>query len=122
MIFVFRIGQSGDTLVSLPAVLALKEMYPGEQFTLIANKPQHSASVTAWNVLRHTGCFGSVLFDQPGNLFSLASLLLKIDLWEKEGNCITCPPLAPAGRSQETEYFFESSAGSRKSTAFRNRG
>ena len=43
MIFVFRIGQLGDTLVSLPAVLALKKMYPGEQFTLIANKPQHSA-------------------------------------------------------------------------------
>ena len=73
-VFVFRIGQLGDTLVALPAIHRIAELHPGARLWLITNAPPTPSMVTAWDVLSHSGLFAGVLFysrRHPGQLLQL---------------------------------------------------
>lgn len=74
-IYVFRIGQFGDTVVSLPAIQRIAELNPGIPLTLVTNAPAKNSYVTAWDVLEHTSLFSGVLFYSLHNTASLRALV-----------------------------------------------
>ncbi|MEY4580894.1 MAG: hypothetical protein RL701_5597 [Pseudomonadota bacterium] len=73
-VFVFRIGQLGDTLVALPAIHRIADLHPGANLWLITNKPAHKSVVSAWDVLEHTDLFQDVLFYGSREPIELARL------------------------------------------------
>jgi ADP-heptose:LPS heptosyltransferase len=73
-VFVFRIGNLGDTLVALPAVHRIAQLHKGARMTLITNAPAHKGMVTAWDVLKHTGLFSRVIFYERNHPLQLARL------------------------------------------------
>lgn len=68
-ILVFRIGQLGDTLISMPAISAIRDMYPQCRLVLLTdrhpNQPNYSSS---WDILGPTGWFDDVIFYEPSGL------------------------------------------------------
>lgn len=70
-IFIYRIGNLGDTLVSLPAIRGIAARHPMAKFTLVTNPP-HPSYITAWDVLRHTGIFDGVRYLSGRTLPELA--------------------------------------------------
>lgn len=73
-VFIFRIGQLGDTLVALPALRRIRELHAGARLWLITNAAA-TGNVSAWDVLRHTRLFEGVFFyesSRPERLLQLA--------------------------------------------------
>lgn len=65
-ILVFRIGQMGDTLISMPAISVIRRRHPGHRLVLLTEtQPPSSGNVSAWNVLQPTGWFDDVMFYAP---------------------------------------------------------
>lgn len=54
-VLVFRIGQLGDTLVSVPALWVIRERFRSSQITLLADAHQGKGYVKAADVLRNSG-------------------------------------------------------------------
>ena len=86
-VLVFRVGQLGDTLVSLPAIQDIRRRHPGDRLILLTDRhPGKRGYVSSWDVLGPTGWFDDVLFYVPKtlnwifdrNLGSLPSLLRKL--------------------------------------------
>jgi ADP-heptose:LPS heptosyltransferase len=61
-ILVFRIGQLGDTLESVPAVRAIRAAHPEDALVLLTDRHAASGAVTAWDVLGATGLFAGVRY------------------------------------------------------------
>src|SRR5262249_48701784 len=83
---VFRIGQLGDTVVALPAITAVRNLYPDSKIILITNRHSGSGFVSSWEVLKETAVFSDVLFYDdakplPQKWFALLSLAWKIRRW-----------------------------------------
>lgn len=71
-ILVFRIGQLGDTLASLPAVRAIRAAHPRARLVLLTDRQADSATVTSWEVFEPTGLFDEVCYLQvPSQLADL---------------------------------------------------
>ena len=80
-ILVFRVGQLGDTLISLPALSVIRQRHPDHCLVLLTEtQPAASGYVSAWDVLRPTGWFDDAMFYTPAKnavqklitMFSLA--------------------------------------------------
>lgn len=69
-ILVFRVGQLGDTLISLPAIAAIRERHPRHRLVLLTEKQPSSGYVSSWDVLGPTGWFEDVMFYAPGGNFA----------------------------------------------------
>jgi asparagine synthase (glutamine-hydrolysing) len=65
LVMVYRIGQLGDTLVSLPALQALRKEFAKDQIVLITDRhPERAGLVSAWDVIGPTGiCDGVMYYD-----------------------------------------------------------
>jgi ADP-heptose:LPS heptosyltransferase len=82
-VLVFRIGQLGDTLISIPAIRAIERRHPLHKRVLLT---EHSATrpyVSAWDVLAPLHIFDEVLFydsSLPAHKLAkqLAGLVLKL--------------------------------------------
>jgi heptosyltransferase-3 len=61
-ILIFRIGQLGDTLQSVPAVRAIHAAHAGEALILLTDRHAGANSVTAWEVLGPTRLFADVCY------------------------------------------------------------
>lgn len=62
-IIIYRIGQLGDTLVSLPAFQAIRSQHLGEQIVLLTNRhPSRGHYVSAWDVLGPTRLLDGVIY------------------------------------------------------------
>jgi heptosyltransferase III len=61
-VLVFRIGQLGDTLESVPAVRAIRAAHPEDALVLLTDRHAASGAVTAWDVLGATGLFEDVRY------------------------------------------------------------
>lgn len=62
----FRIGQLGDTLLSLPAISAIRGRHPDHRVVLLTERqPAGSGYVSSWDVLGPTGWFDGVMFYTP---------------------------------------------------------
>ena len=58
---VYRPGSLGDTLVSLPAIAAIRRQYPEHRLTLLTEgQVAGSTRVLPWTILRETGWFDAV--------------------------------------------------------------
>ena len=60
VILVFRVGQLGDTIVSLPAMRAIRAAHPDGRLVLLTDRQRGMAAVPSWDVLGPTGLFGEV--------------------------------------------------------------
>ncbi len=68
-ILVFRIGQLGDTLVSLPAIQDIRNRHPRDRLVLLTDRhPGRTGYISSWDILGPTGWFDHVLFYVPKTL------------------------------------------------------
>jgi len=117
---VFRIGQFGDTVVSLPAIHRIAERHPGAQVTLITNAPSKDSFVTAWDVLRHTGIFDGVLFydtARPRQLVALALACRRL----QPAHLYSLSPPRSAKQFRRDNLFFRRICGFRNITGLDDR-
>lgn len=79
-ILVFRTGQLGDTLVSMPAMEAIRKRYSNHRLVLLTDcHTKSSGYVSSWDVLKPTGWFDDVLFYAPANgLLDKLSTMLRL--------------------------------------------
>ena len=79
-ILIFRTGQLGDTLVSVPALHAVKGKYPAVQITLLHDVHPSQRYVLASKVLEHSGLIDRFLYYDPADkqLWNLLQTILKI--------------------------------------------
>lgn len=61
-VLVFRIGQLGDTLASLPAIRAIRAAHPRARLVLLTDRQADPAAVTSWDVFEPTGLFDDVCY------------------------------------------------------------
>jgi len=62
---IYRTGQLGDTLASLPAIRAIRDAYPNDNFILLTDRQPGQRWVSSWDVLEPTRLFSEVLFYTP---------------------------------------------------------
>lgn len=116
-ILVFRIGQLGDTLISLPAVRAIRERHPHHRLVLLTERQETNGFVSSWGVLGPTGWFAEAVFYRPargvlGRLFTLLTLVWRL----RRLRCETVYDLAPErnlSQSRRDRFFFKRMAGIR---------
>lgn len=66
VVLIYRVGQLGDTLVSLPAFAAIRKIHPRHRTVLLTDRhPVTSGYVSSWNVLAETGWIDEVIFYEP---------------------------------------------------------
>lgn len=87
-ILVFRIGQLGDTLVSMPSIKEIRDQFPEHSLVLITDRKQENSSyVSSWSLLKPTGWFDDVIFYEPNktlkgkifNLFKVSAHIRKLN-------------------------------------------
>lgn len=62
-VVVYRIGQLGDTLVSLPALQSLRKLYPSKQIVLLTGyHPNRPQLVSAWDIIEPTKLLNGVMY------------------------------------------------------------
>lgn len=61
-VLVFRVGQLGDTVVSIAAIRAIRAAHPGARIVLLTDRQRHLRTVDAWDVLAPTGLLDDVLY------------------------------------------------------------
>ena len=62
-VLVYRIGQLGDTLVSLPALDAIRKQHPDKRLVLVTDRhPERTTYVSAWDVVGPTELCNGVLY------------------------------------------------------------
>lgn len=60
-IFLFRIGQLGDTVCALPSIKAIRDRYATSKLYLVTDKHEESGFVSSWDILGPTGYFAGVV-------------------------------------------------------------
>ncbi len=116
-ILVFRIGQLGDTLMSLPAVRAVRERHPHHRLVLLTERQGTAGFVSSWDVLGPTGWFAEAVFYRPARgvlrrLFTLLTLAWRL----RRLRCEMVYDLAPERnlpQSRRDRFFFRHMAGIR---------
>jgi ADP-heptose:LPS heptosyltransferase len=115
-ILVFRIGQLGDTLVSLPTVSVIRKRHPGHRLVLLTEtQPSESGYVSSWDVLGPTNWFDEVMFYTPTRnpalriltMFSLAQRIRAL----RPAMIYDLAPERTARQSRRDRFFFEKLAG-----------
>jgi ADP-heptose:LPS heptosyltransferase len=98
-ILVFRIGHLGDTLLSLPALRAIRAAHRDASLVLLTNRDTSRATVTAWDVLEPARIFDDVLFfpvpSRTSDFVTLARSIRRL----KPSRVYYLPPL-PRTRAQ----------------------
>jgi hypothetical protein len=78
-ILVFRIGQLGDALVSVPAIRAIREAHPDARLILLTDRHPGKGFVSSWEVFRPMGLFEEVYYLPALNAYG-AMLSLALEL------------------------------------------
>ena len=80
-ILIYRIGQLGDTLISLPAISSIKDRYNDHRIILLTDRHSgRSGYVSSWDVLRPLDLFNEVLYYKPARGF-LDSIYTMLNLY-----------------------------------------
>jgi len=103
-VFIFRIGQLGDTLVALPAVRRISERHPGARLRLISNEPS-AGNISAWDVLKHTRLIHDVLFYDSSHPQRLLQVALQCRLARKDTLYYLSPPRSRAQLQRDRLFF-----------------
>jgi heptosyltransferase-3 len=113
-ILIYRTGQLGDTLVSLPAIRAIKDAYPDHRLILLTDRQSNKGFVSAWDVLGATNMFSEVFFYTPptgklGEWFYLLGLVRLIRKQRPEA--VFCLRDPHWNRSWRDRLFFQLACG-----------
>jgi ADP-heptose:LPS heptosyltransferase len=115
-ILVFRIGQMGDALVSLPAIRAIRKRHPDSRMVLFTDVHDGKRFTPSWEVFEPTGVFSEVLFYGPNMLLPQGWR----DLWHLASRIRRLKPqrlyyLAPTPRTRwqvwRDTFFFRAVCG-----------
>lgn len=106
-VVVFRIGQLGDSLVSLPAIQTIRRKHPNQHLVLLTD--QHATElgyVSSWNVFEPTKWFDQVIFYSPAQGLISRTLKLAFALRRLCIDSVYC--LTPERRrlNNYRDYFF----------------
>jgi len=77
-ILVFRIGQLGDTIVSIPTIDAIRKRHPRAPLFLLTDQhPVKRGFISSWDILGSTGWFDDVVYYQvsQGSIFEQAQTM-----------------------------------------------
>jgi ADP-heptose:LPS heptosyltransferase len=74
-IYVFSLGQLGDSLVTLPAVHGIREAFPDSEMILISDRVPGNQYLLSWEVFRLSGVFSRALYYTAMNRSFFSSLL-----------------------------------------------
>jgi heptosyltransferase III len=74
-ILIYHIGQLGDTLVTIPAIDAIKLKHQNCSITLLTDKHSEKKYVNSWEVLKLTSNIDKVVFYDPSQIFKLHYLI-----------------------------------------------
>jgi asparagine synthase (glutamine-hydrolysing) len=66
-VLVFRSGQLGDTLVSLPALRALRQEHRGDRLVLLTDIHPGKSYVSSWDIIAPANWFDDVIFYESGS-------------------------------------------------------
>ena len=116
-ILIFRTGQLGDTLVALPAIIAIKNSHPHHRLVLLTDVHNRTGYVSSWEVLEPLDIFDEVVFYRPTtsgrySLFALFSLVVK--LRRIKPDCVvSLMPVRSQVQAQRDHVFFRWFVGSR---------
>jgi asparagine synthase (glutamine-hydrolysing) len=79
-VMIYRIGQLGDTLVSLPTFEAIRKQFPDSQVVLLTDRhPERLGLVSAWDVIGPTGvCDGVMYYDVFDHAFKNLAVYLRL--------------------------------------------
>ncbi len=86
VVLIYRVGQLGDTIVSLPALRAIRRRHPGARLVLLTDVHPGKGFVSSWDILGPTRLFSEVYFYEPrpwhalrwGELLRLARRLRRL--------------------------------------------
>lgn len=110
-ILIFRIGQLGDTLISLPAIEAIRQKYPSYRLILLTDRHQTSKGyVSSWDILEPTGWFDQVIYYDARvkgatKLIQLFDLIKKLHALELE-HLYNLAPVRSKLATVRDEIFF----------------
>jgi asparagine synthase (glutamine-hydrolysing) len=111
-ILVFRIGQLGDTIVSLPAMQAIRNRYPDARLTLLCDRHPGKSFVLASDLLGRSGLFDEFLsypVHEDQNLsrpWSMAPVLAALRRRKFDAVVYLAPSLrSPAQINRDRKFF-----------------
>ena len=67
-ILIYHVGQLGDTLVSFPAINAIKAKHQNSNIILLTDKHSEKNYVSSWDVLKITPYIDQVIFYEPSKI------------------------------------------------------
>jgi len=113
-ILVYRTGQLGDTLVSLPAMRAIRDAYPDAELILLTDYHPGKGFVSSWDVLEQTGLFSDVIFYRPplnGLADSFRFITLAIKIRSRKPNTLFYLRDSRRHSRSRDRFFFETMCG-----------
>lgn len=110
MIFVFRIGSLGDSLVSLPALYDIKKRHPSEKIVLITNDPKKNY-LSTWNIVQYTDVFDDLLTYDGSRFLSVLRLIQNIRKVKEEKMLYYLPPFRTTQQVKRDKFIFGFLAG-----------
>ncbi len=115
-ILVFRVGQLGDTLVSLPALWTIRERHPDSGIVLLTDNHPGRDYVSSWEILERTGIFSSVAtYDANVSMWSgwpgRLRLALQIRRLQPERLYYLAPARRTIAQIRRDAFFFRTLCG-----------
>lgn len=104
MVFVFRIGSLGDSLVSLPALHYIKKEHPEEKIILITNDPE-KAYVNTWDIFKYTNIFDDVIIYE-NNISNIIKLVKDIRNHKGHKRLYYLPPFRTTRQVRRDWFVF----------------
>ena len=110
-LLVYRFGQIGDTVVSLPALWHLRHQFPDTSFTLLSEVPRNGGQVPPDKVLPQSGLIQKYLKYHGGMSISGWSsqimTALRLRLMRFDAMAYLLPSIRSSARRQRDEAFFK---------------
>lgn len=110
-LLIFRTGQLGDTLVAIPAIIALRKNYPHHRLVLLTDVQDEKGYVSSWEILGPLGIFNDVIFYRPEvsrrkNILAQVSLLAKLRAL-KPDFVVSLMPVRNKIQAHRDQFFFK---------------
>ncbi len=118
-ILIFRTGQLGDALVSLPAIQEIRRLHLNQSLVLLTEKHETNSCVSTWDVLKCTGWFEDVIFytftkSIFRRFFTLLQLVFRIRLLRPEKLYYLSQPLRSQTQTWRDQFLFRVALGIRE--------
>jgi ADP-heptose:LPS heptosyltransferase len=107
VVLVFRVGQLGDSIVSLPAIRAIRAAHPGARLVLLTDRQRGLTAVPSWEVFGPTGLFDDVAYlDVPSRLADYVAAARVVRAWAPARLYYLAPMPRTAWQAGRDRLFF----------------